>query len=164
MQSGYKEGNGFKRALVFVVSSLLVINLILSIGRCNSKISVAVAESAMPLGIYANLSISIGGGDGEVWAEAKNNFTLFPSVIFVYVELYSSMTYQEQYTSMTLEKQVSVDDLDQGQSLRAAVPTGGEEKYWCARLAYKFDDREWVSKTTPVLLFDADGNRIVSER
>ena len=59
-------------------------------------------EVIQPRGLAANLTISIDGGNGEVWAKAKNNFTLFPSTIYVYVELYSSQTYQESYANMKL--------------------------------------------------------------
>ncbi len=117
-------------------------------------------EVIQPRGLAANLTISIDGGNGEVWAKAKNNFTLFPSTIYVYVELYSSQTYQESYANMKLVKMDSVTDLNMGKSIIVSVPTNGEQKYWQARMRYKFDNREWTSKTTQTILFDGQGNVI----
>lgn len=65
-------------------------------------------EEAITRELMTNLSLAIGGCNGEVWAEVKNEFTLFPSTVWVYVELYSSDTYQEFYSTMTLEKMDSV--------------------------------------------------------
>lgn len=31
------------------------------------------------------------------------------------------------------------------------------QKYWQARMRYKFDDRDWVSKTTSTFLYSAEG-------
>ncbi len=124
--------------------------------------SVVLAEEGekQPRGLATNLSVTIGGGNGEVWAKVKNNFTLFPSKIRVYVELYSSETYAESYTSMKLEKSNYIDDLNIGKSLMVSVPTGGGQRYWQARMRYKFDNKDWVSKTTPSYLYDGQGNLI----
>ncbi|MDE6441858.1 MAG: hypothetical protein K2L12_03780 [Clostridia bacterium] len=111
-------------------------------------------------GIATNLTLSIGGGEGAVWAKVRNNFTLLPSTIWVFVELYSSQTYQESYTSMTREKIESVKDLDIGKSITISVPTGGAQKYWQARMRYKFDNRDWVTKCTSTFLYSANGEVI----
>lgn len=155
------------KKLVFV--GVLVV-LILWLLFCLSGITVAkadtcetpetkeiVTDDAEARGLAANLSLAIGGGDGIVWADVKNEFTLFPSVIWVYVELYSSDTYQESYVTMTLEARDSIKDLDMGNTIKVMASTGGEQKYWQARMRYKFDERDWISKTTPTFLYSAEG-------
>lgn len=108
-------------------------------------------------GLATNLVLSMGGESGEVWAQVKNQFTLFPSTIIVIIELYSSDTYQESYHSMTLEKSARTEDLNMGDTIRISVSTGGKQKYWQARMRYKFDNREWVEKTTETSLRNASG-------
>ena len=55
-----------------------------------------------------------------------------------------------------------IDDLDQGHELSVTVPTNGEQKYWRARARYKFDNRDWVEKLTPVYLRNGKGEAITS--
>lgn len=115
-------------------------------------------EEVSPRGWMTYLSLSMGGeGNGEIWAETGNVFTLFPSTIKVYLQLYSSYTFQESYSTMTLENQVYTPDLNMGETLRVTAPTGGEQKYWLARIWYRFDERDWESKVTDILLYSADG-------
>lgn len=108
-------------------------------------------------GVFANIVLKMKGGNGVITATVENTFTLFPSTIRVYVELYSSETYQESYASMTLEKMNIVADLNMGETLSVSVSTGGEQKYWRARMRYKFDDRDWISQETDSLLYSAQG-------
>ena len=117
----------------------------------------ADAEVEAERGLITNLTLGMHGEDGRIWAQVKNEFTLFPSVIIVYVELYSSKTYQESYTAMELEGREYIADLNIGETLELSVSTGGEQKYWMARMRYKFDDRDWVEKTTDALLYSAAG-------
>lgn len=117
----------------------------------------ADAEVEADRGLFTNLTLGMHGQDGRIWAQVKNEFTLFPSVIIVYVELYSSKTYQESYTAMELEGREYIADLNIGETLELSVSTGGEQKYWMARMRYKFDDRDWVEKTTDALLYSAAG-------
>lgn len=111
-------------------------------------------------GLAVSISLSIDGGNGNVWAKAKNEFTLFPSTVEVYVELYSSTTYQESYTTMTLVSMNHISDLDMGHSLQAIASTNGTQLYWQARVRYKLDNNSWKSKTTSTFLFNAQGNYI----
>lgn len=115
------------------------------------------ANAEVNRGLITNLTLGMHGEDGRIWAQVKNEFTLFPSVIIVYVELYSSKTYQESYTAMELEGRKYIADLNMGETLELSVPTGGEQKYWMARARYKFDARDWVEKTTDALLYSAAG-------
>lgn len=78
----------------------------------------------------------------------------------VYLELYSSYEYTEDYTEMTCVKRVMIADLNQGEMLEASAPTNGEQKYWCARMRYKFDQRDWAEEITPIFLRDAAGNLV----
>lgn len=102
----------------------------------------------------------IEGENGVIRAWAKNIFTLFPAVVRLDVELYSSDTYQSTYTEMELEKRASTPDLDQGHTLEVSVPTNGEQKYWRARVHYSRDGGDWISKETDTLLYSPEGELI----
>ncbi len=107
------------------------------------------------------ITLTIGGtGNGFVWARARNVLTVVPSTLWVYVELYSSTTYQESYTTMTLEYRESTRDLNQGESIGVSVSTNGQSLYWQARARYKFQEDDWKSMTTSTFHCDANGNQI----
>ena len=109
----------------------------------------------------AYLSLTIGGtGNGFVWAQIENIATIIPSTLWVYIELYSSTTYQESYTSMTLEYRETNHNLGHGERLGISASTNGQQKYWQARARYKIDTADWASMTTSTLLYDANGNCI----
>lgn len=110
--------------------------------------------------LFTSLSLSIDGGNGQVWATARNDFTLFPSTVIVIVELYSSTTYYESFTNMDLVSKNNIDDLNIYQSISTYASTGGVQKYWQARMRYKIDSGSWEQRTTGTLTFDANGNYI----
>lgn len=114
-------------------------------------------DQATPLGVYTHLSLSINGGNGKIWATAKNDFTLFPATVMVIVELYSSDTYQGSYLNMTLVGSKTINDLNIGKTLTVECSTDGVQKYWQARMRYKIDSGGWQSEATRSLLFDANG-------
>ena len=116
------------------------------------------SEEISPMALLVNLSLSIDSGDGQVWATVKNEFTLFPGTVQVYVELYSSLTYQDSYETMKLESRGYISDLDQGETISTYASTNGVEKYWQARLYSKVDNGSWSSKTTRILLIDGNGD------
>lgn len=128
-----------------------------TVAEAKSAEYAADAEVEAERGLITNLTLGMHGEDGRIWAQVKNEFTLFPSVIIVYVELYSSKTYQESYTAMELEGREYIADLNIGETIEVSASTGGEQKYWMARMRYKFDDRDWVEKTTDALLYSAAG-------
>ena len=148
-----------KKLFLPVVAALSFVLLLCPCLGNAAPVSVS-AEASETRGLVTNLSLSINGGNGIVWAKVKNNFTLFPSVIVVYLELYSSYEYTEDYTEMTCVKRVMIADLNQGETLETSAPTNGEQKYWCARMRFKFDQREWEERTTGTYLCDSDGNII----
>ena len=82
-------------------------------------------------GLFAILDIFIDSDGDHILGRVKNTFTLFPSTIVVYLELYSSEVYTEDHTQMTLD--------------------------WKARMRYQFDDRDWVERETISYLYSADG-------
>ncbi len=108
-------------------------------------------------GIYTYLSLSINGGDGKVWATVKNDITIFPSTVYVTVELYASDVYCSSYTDMELVTVNSVNDLNIGQTVTAQAETGGKKRYWLGRMRYKVDSGAWKSGDTGIVLYDADG-------
>lgn len=112
-------------------------------------------------GIMTNISLSIGSdmevGNEAVWAKAHNDFTLGFSTIKVYVELYSSDTYQDDYSLMELESVNFSSDLNINQTLQTSAMINGRQRYWKAVMRYKFDKNEWVVKTTDTHLYDKDG-------
>ncbi len=114
-------------------------------------------EEVETRGIYTSLDLKIDGRNGEVWATVKNKFTLFPSTVYVIVQLYSSETYQDSWQNMTLVCQNSITDLDQGNSITTSASTNGEQKYWKARAYYKIDNKAWQEKTTETWLMNGDG-------
>lgn len=119
--------------------------------------NVGDGDVAEPNGWYTKLSLSLCGNNGEVWAEVKNEFTLFPASVIVYVYLYSSDTYQDSYTNMTLENRNYISDLNIGKTVEARVSTNGEQKYWKARAYYNVDNKGWKNQVTDTLLLDAQG-------
>ena len=120
----------------------------------------AAEETVEPKSWGVNIMLYIEGENGVIRAWAKNIFTLFPAVVRLDVELYSSDTYQSTYTEMELEKRASTPDLDQGHTLEVSVPTNGEQKYWRARVHYSRDGGDWISKETDTLLYSPEGELI----
>ena len=108
-------------------------------------------------GLFAILDIFIDSDGDHILGRVKNTFTLFPSTIVVYLELYSSEVYTEDHTQMTLEGNNMTYDLNQGEVLEVRASTGGRQKYWKARMRYQFDDRDWVEDETRSILYSADG-------
>ena len=108
--------------------------------------------------LFTTLSLNIGVDNGEVWAAVKNEFTLGFATVRVYVQLYSSYTYQESYTNMTFESQTYVEDLNIYETVRTASPTNGEQKYWMARARYRINSGDWKDKVSSLWLIDVDGN------
>lgn len=108
-------------------------------------------------GLYAHLDVSVSSDNNYILGQVKNVFTLFPSTIVVYLELYSSEVYTEDHTQMTLEGSNMTYDLNQGEILEVRVSTGGRQRYWKTRIKYKFDDRDWVESETNSYLYSADG-------
>ena len=108
-------------------------------------------------GIYTSLSLSLNGGESKVWATVKNDLTIFPSDVYVIVELYASSTYQEYYTNMELVSTNYTVDLNMGETIKAEANTGGAQKYWHARMRYKVDNGSWKEETTGTMKYSADG-------
>lgn len=119
-----------------------------------------IGEEISPQGIFTQLSISIDGSNGKIYATAKNEFTLFPATVQIILELYFSEDYHESYTKMTLATRGSIDDLNIGKSLVVYSPTNGEQLWWMARMRYKIDLKDWQETNTTARYFDGDGNRI----
>lgn len=152
--------------LYLCIAALLCVSFVNLISANNSiKYSQAATtpseDVAEPYGLVTKMTLSIDAGNGYVTAIVKNNFTLFPSTIWVFVELYSSEDYQESYTTMQLMGRENIRDLDMGKSITVSAPTNGQTLYWQARMRYKFDNNDWVVKTTSTLLFDGEGNEII---
>lgn len=127
--------------------------------RMEIPIEVYVEDGDRSGSLYITLTIG-GTGNGYVWAKVTNVATIVPSTLWVYVELYSSTTYQESYTTMTLEYRESTRDLNQGESIGISASTNGQSRYWQARGRYKFQTDEWVAMTTSTFHCDANGNQI----
>ena len=69
--------------------------------------------------LFALLNFYMEGSDGEVRGILKNEFTLFPGIVQVQIELFSSPVYTESYEEMQLERRIYNGDLDQGEQLVA---------------------------------------------
>ena len=119
-----------------------------------------VSETEVSPRLFTTLNLGIGGAEGAVRGNVTNTFTLGFSTVRVYVELYSSYTYQESYTAMTLESRSYFEDLNIGKTIETRASTGGETKYWMARARYRVNSSDWAEKVTSLWLFDGDGNVI----
>lgn len=108
--------------------------------------------------LLETLSIALYGGDGKVWVTVKNDFTLFPSTVYVIVQLYSSSTYTESYEDMELVAVNSTLDLDMGHTITATASTNGKQMYWMGRLRYKVGSGDWKKEVlSGPGLFSASG-------
>lgn len=146
-----------KKILTLLVCALLLVPFF----GLSRKIAFAENEPAEePLGIYTRMSLVLDGKNGEVWATAKNEFTLFPATVQVYVELYYSSEYHESYQDMILAERNYIYDLDQGKSIQAYGLTNGKTLYWAARATYKPDTNGWKEMFTGIVHCDGAGNRI----
>ncbi len=119
-----------------------------------------MTEDEIETRLFTNLSLTLKGGGGFVSAIAKNEFTLFPSTVYVIVELYCSETEPSGYEEMTLIAKVSQVDLNMGNTTEARAGTGGVQKYWMGRMRYKIDGNNWDERVTPIGLFSAEGESI----
>lgn len=117
-------------------------------------------EFAEPYGLYTNLTLAMNGGENKVIATVKNNFTLFPSIVNVIVQLYSTYDYEEDYKNMTLMSYNSIEDLDQGKTISTEAPTNGEQKFWIARMRYRIDNKEWNERIVGPAKYSASGEYI----
>ncbi|MDE7379458.1 MAG: hypothetical protein K2N14_00255 [Clostridia bacterium] len=106
---------------------------------------------------WTDLSLSINGGNGKVWATVKNDFTLFFSTVTVVVFLYSSDTYAESYEDMTLVSTNEIRDLDVGKTITTEAETGGVEKFWLARMRYNINSGGWESRQTAACRISGTG-------
>ncbi len=78
-----------RMSLLFVVLCAFSVMLTNSTGVCYSAKAMELQSSQEiePRGWITKLSLSINGGDGQVWGTVKNTFTLFPATVRVYAEI-----------------------------------------------------------------------------
>lgn len=107
--------------------------------------------------LLTNLSISIQGKNGTITTTVRNDITVFPSTVFVCVELYSSPTYYESYRDMTLVSSDMTDDLNMYRSISASASTNGQQMYWQGRMRYQINSGEWRDAVTGTCFYTADG-------
>ena len=120
----------------------------------------SVEESIEARGIFTNLSLYLDGDNGTISAIVKNQFTLLPAQVRVYVELYCSDTYQDSYEKMELVLRNYTADLNMGDTISVTASTNGETKYWLGRINSRMDNNDWQTKTTGCFLFDGNGNLV----
>ncbi len=153
-----------KDYLTKTILCLMVIAILTGCVALCSMGGTAYADTAEPLadaepyGVFTKVDLDLGSNGTEVWAEVQNTFTLGKATVSVYVFIYSSPTYQESYKDMTLENQKYIYDLDMGKSVRTSAPINGVQRFWRARMMYRLDNKDWVSKETVSILIDANGN------
>lgn len=158
------------KKLVFV-ATLLLITAFLCLTFCaksanaetnrNDGNNEIVSEGAIaPYGLFTKLNYSLDGNGGRVWFAVKNEFTLFPATVEVYVYLYKSDTFTENYSEMELAISNYTQDLDQGKRVSAEVSTNGVQCYWKGRAYYNIDKGGWKEYLSETVLFNADGVRV----
>lgn len=151
------------KKMCIVLLALFAILLLVFCCGCDERQSKAETnkeKSETTRGWFVTITLNISGGNGQIFATAKNEFELFNTTAKVVVQLYCSDTYQENHILMTLVTTNSVEDLGKGQSVAASAFTNGQQKYWLARMRYKIDNRDWQEKCTGTILFDANGNQL----
>ena len=120
------------------------------------------SETADRRALLALLNFYMEGSDGEVRGILKNEFTLFPGIVQVQIELFSSPTYTESYEEMQLERRIYNGDLDQGEQLVARASTDGEQRYWMARTMANIDGQGNRYTVYGPYLFDGNGTLLQS--
>ena len=108
-------------------------------------------------GLFVTVSISINGGNGQVWTTAQHEFSLFSTTVEIYVFLYYSTTFTTDYQDMTLACYSYASNLGRGDTLTATASTGGEQRYWIGRMYYSIDNREWESRIVGPKLYSSTG-------
>ena len=136
---------------------LLLISVIILSGF-QSTANAETGEGKQARGVFTQISLSIGSGNGYVCAKAKNDFTLGYSEVKVYLELYSSADYQTDINNMRLESTNSIDDLNIYKSIETTAATNGETRYWQAQVLYNVDNKGWKSKKTDIYHVRGDGS------
>ncbi len=115
-------------------------------------------ENISTRGLFTSLSLSIKGGNSKITVTVKNDFTLFPSTVYVIVELYCSLEYQEKHEDMKLVSINSTMDLNMGDTIIAEASTGGVQQYWQGRMRYKIDTKAWDERNTGTVKYSATGD------
>lgn len=119
------------------------------------------SEDIETKGVFVTVGVKLqGNGDGTVSAIARNDFTLGNTILAVKVELYASVYFPMDYTEMQKVAWHETYDLNIFDTLSATSPTRGQQKYWCARVMYNKDGEGWKSDVTPIILLDANGNKV----
>ena len=160
-----KKKSKWLTALLFAVMAVAVaatafMPTVMNVSAAAPGENASVEAEAVQPRLFTQLKVDVYGGNGEVWVQADNIFTLFPSTVVVNVYLYSSDTYTTDHTEMDLEASSYTSDLDMGTSIEARASTNGEQKYWLGRMRYKIGGADWETKTTGVALFNANGDRV----
>ncbi len=117
-------------------------------------------EEILDRGIFVNVSISINGGNNQVWATAKHDFSIFSTTVEIYVYLYYSTFLTTDYTDMTLAASAYTSNLARGSSISATAATDGEQRYWISRMYYKIDNKDWESRVVRPVLYSSTGELI----
>ena len=156
-----KYYNGFfKRVFIGVLVLLFALGTI-SCQKSNEETSTGsgadVGGSVSTKGMYTSMALLMNGGEGKIWATAKNDLTIFSSTVTVILELYTSDVYQDLYTNMELVERNIIADLNMGETLVVEASTGGVQKYWHGCIKYKVDDKPWKELSSGTLSFSANG-------
>lgn len=107
---------------------------------------------------FTNISASLTTTSERVVAHAQNNFTLFPTTVHVYIELYSSTLYASSYRGMELTNSNYIIDLDMGESIAVSAPINGQQRFWQARAYYQEGNGAWKEVLSDIFLIDTNGN------
>lgn len=110
--------------------------------------------------LFTNLSFNLYGENGYITATAKNEFTLFTSVVYVNVQLFTSDTYKASFADMTMVGTNVTEDLDMGKTISVTYPTDGQQKYWVGRIVYRENGGTFQTRVTECALFSAEGELI----
>ncbi|MDE6474055.1 MAG: hypothetical protein K2L70_03045 [Clostridia bacterium] len=150
----------------YFVRNMLCLVLVVVLVGCVALCSVGMVASAATdeqssdveaRGLMTTITLRLSVGNGKVYVQAHNEFTLGPSTIQVYVYLYSSYSYTEDYNQMFLENKNYIGDLNINKTLETSANIGEVARYWRGRVYYQLDKKDWVSKETNTVLVKPDG-------
>jgi len=146
-------------SFIFFVVCVLTTTIKVAVAKSEMENQVAQevsAEEENTERLLTNLEIVLNGGDREVCASVKNKFTLFPSTVYVIVQLFRSDSYCEDYNDMTLVAVNSTTDLDMGHIIEAKASTEGKQSYWMGRMRYRIGNKDWDERTVGAM-YSAEG-------
>ena len=162
MKKNKKKIRTFKLVLAGLFASALLVPGSMYISQAkteknNDIENIPITYEITPRAWIENFTINLLIKNGNVIAEAKNEFTFPMATMYTQVKLYSSTFYTQDISQMTLEAQNSITDLDTGNSISAQSSINGRQLYWRGLVIYKDGNNTAKQQETLTICISADG-------